>query len=365
MVNQIINKRFFIYGAGIVATTIYTALKELCSCVPEAFIVTNAKANPKEIDGIGVIALSELDVSDDTCIYFIATPEVHHASIVDSLLQVGIVEQQLVLVNNDLESKLLEAFYGSSKEFATFRRVLETATGKTSKNPSLDITMLQAKSHVDKPLKGTYTIPEYIQPIQVGAALTDNVIADIRDDIGSNISAKNRNYCELTATYHAWKHCKAKYKGLCHYRRIFDISQEQLNVVLTENPDVDVILPYPTVFYPDIKKQHAYCINDTDWNAMLQALQEVAPDYYATFEDVFSDQYFYNYNMLIAKEEVFDDYSHFMFSVLERVEELTTPKGWERADRFAGYIGENLTTLYFRKNRDRLKIVHAGKKMLT
>ncbi len=365
MVNQIVNKRFFIYGAGIVATTIYTALKELYNRVPEAFIVTNAKANPKEIDGIGVVALSELDVSDDTCIYFIATPEVHHASIVDGLLQVGIVEQQLLLVDNDFENMLLEAFYGSSKEFTTFRRVLEAATGKKSKNPSLDITMLQAKSHVDKPLKSTYTIPEYIQPIQVGAALTDSVIADIRDNSGSNISAKNRNYCELTATYHAWKHCKAKYKGLCHYRRIFDISQEQLNVVLTENPDVDVILPYPMVFYPDIKKQHAYCINDTDWNAMLQALQEVAPDYYTAFEDVFSERYFYNYNMLIAKEEVFDDYSHFMFSVLERVEELTTPKGWERADRFAGYIGENLTTLYFRKNRDKLKIVHAGKRMLT
>lgn len=365
MINQIINKRFFIFGAGIVATTVYTALKELYNCVPKAFVVTDTNYNPTEIDGIQVLGLSEIDASDRTCLYVIATVVVHHVSIVASLQQAGIDEHQMIFVNNDVEGQLLEQFYRNSKELITFVELQENIKGNTSSEHPLDITMLQAKSHVDKPLKSTYTIPEYIQPIQVGAALTDNVIADIRDNSGSNISAKNRNYCELTATYHAWKHCKAKYKGLCHYRRIFDISQEQLNVVLTENPDVDVILPYPTVFYPDIKKQHAYCINDTDWNAMLQALQEVAPDYYAAFEDVFSERYFYNYNMLIAKEEVFDDYSHFMFSVLERVEELTTPKGWERADRFAGYIGENLTTLYFRKNRDKLKIVHAGKKMLT
>lgn len=47
--------------------------------------------------------------------------------------------------------------------------------------------------------------------------------------------------------------------------------------------------------------------------------------------------------------------------MLERAEELTSLKGAERSDWFAGYMGENLTTLYFGKNRDKLKIVHAGK----
>ena len=68
---------------------------------------------------------------------------------------------------------------------------------------------------------------------------------------------------------------------------------------------------------------------------------------------------------MIARQDVFDDYCNFLFSVLSRTEELTTPKGWERSDRFAGYLGENLTTLYFMANKDRLKILHAGKIWLT
>ena len=77
------------------------------------------------------------------------------------------------------------------------------------------------------------------------------------------------------------------------------------------------------------------------------------------------EQFFNNFNMLIAKSAVFDDYCSFLFKVLERTEELTTPKGWERADRFAGYLGENLTTIYFLKNREKLKIAYAGKIWLT
>lgn len=358
------NKAFYIYGAGIVATTMYKALKEMHHCVPQAFVVTDTTYNVKEIDTIPVMALSEIDGSNRSCFYLIATPEVHHTAIANSLLQSGVAQEQLIFVDNQLENKLLEEYYGNSREFATLTGMLVGTKEDIDKERLSDIAMFQAKSHVDKALMGVWEIPQYIQQIQVGADLTDSKIADLRDNVGNNISGKNRNYCELTATYFAWKNSKAAYKGLCHYRRIFDISDEQLQILVTNHPNVEVILPYPTVFYPDIKMQHTYCINQTDWNAMLQALSEVAPDYYDAFNEVFAEPFFYNYNMLIAKAEVFDDYCSFLFSVLERVEKLTMPKGWERADRFAGYIGENLTTLYFRKNRNKLNIVHAGKVML-
>ena len=57
-------------------------------------------------------------------------------------------------------------------------------------------------------------------------------------------------------------------------------------------------------------------------------------------------------------------YCDWLFPLLSRVEELSEPKGSERADRYIGYLGENLTTLYFMKNKDRLKIAHAGRLML-
>ena len=367
-------KRFYIYGAGIVASTVYTAIKNIYDQVPNAFYVSDTRWNLPQIDGIPVLGAEQIDSLNRECMYLVATPKVHHDVIADRLLQAGVTKDQLIFVDNQLENKLLDTYFSASQEFVTASEFLnedkESVDFEGNKalgvhdgdslNQAIMPTVFQAKCHVDKVLRSAVEMPEYIQPIQVGAALTDMVISSVQDNLGENISAKNRNYCELTATYYAWKNSDAEYKGLCHYRRIFELSAEQVKRLFAEC-DVDVILPYPSIHYPDISVQHKYCVNDGDWNAMLQALQEVAPDYYNAYEEVFGGQYFYNFNMLIAKREVFDDYCQFMFSVLERAEELTTPKGWERADRFAGYMGENLTTLYFRKNRDKLKIAHAGK----
>lgn len=375
------NGVFYIYGAGIVATSIYTAIRELYNCSPKAFLVSGREGNPFEIDGIPVLVLSEIEVADSNVKYLIATPEIHQEVIVESLFQLGIEEEQLILIDNQMENALLEEYYCSLQELETLSELLQNVNSfnngdvkqvcSSHYNTKLIEVMrgflvYQAKCHVDKPLNNPIPTPDYVCPIQVGAALTDKVIADVRDNFGDNISHKNRNYCELTGTYFAWKNSRTSYKGLCHYRRVFDISEEQLQTLINRYEDVDVILPYPSVHYPDISGQHKRYINEDDWNAMLMAMKEVAPEYYEAYiKDVSKQRYFYNYNMLIAKNEVFDDYCNFLFTVLEKTEELTVPKGWERADRFAGYLGENLTTIYFRKNQDNLKIVHAGKLWLT
>lgn len=356
------NKNFYIYGAGIVATSIYTAIKTLYDLKPIAFYVSEMGGNPVQIDGIPVKALSEIeaDTIDRSALFFIAVPEVHHGVIEDSLYRYGISKEQLLFVDNQFENNTMERYYRGRSDFVTVNELLEKENvGKNAK--SQDIKVFQAKCHVDKPLKNRISVPEYVCPIQVGAALTDQVITEVRDNCGENISRKNRNYCELTATYFEWKNSNAAYKGLCHYRRIFDLTDEQMKMLLAQQEDVDVILPYPSIHYPDISRQHERYVSDEDWDAMLQAMKEVAPEYYRSLDVILGEQYFYNFNMLIAQKEVFDDYCNFLFSVLERTEELTTPKGWERADRFAGYLGENLTTVYFRKNKDRLKIVHTGK----
>ncbi len=57
---QIGNRPFCIYGAGIVASSVYTVLKELYHMLPAFFLISdeNGGNEPEEIDGIPVKRLS-------------------------------------------------------------------------------------------------------------------------------------------------------------------------------------------------------------------------------------------------------------------------------------------------------------------
>lgn len=235
-----------------------------------------------------------------------------------------------------------------------------------------------AKFHRDKLLKKEIRFPGWMIPIQVGAELTDERVANILDSSGINISYKNPNYCELTALYWIWKNClldgkmsdckekkirSEKYYGLFHYRRFLDLQDKDLERLAMG--DIDVVLPYPTVHTPDISEHHARYIKESDWDAVLQALKELKPEYYASYDRIFSQEYLYNYNILVAKARVLNNYCEWLFPILERVEEMTVPKGRNRSDRYIGYIGENLLTLYFMHQSKKLKIVHTGRLMMT
>ena len=359
--NLLMDRKFFIYGAGIVAMSTYTAIKHLYQRMPVSFLVSSMEGNPCEIDGVSVCAFDEIDEKDKEKLYIIATPEAHHNAIAEMLCARGGAESQLIFIDNKMENRLMEAYFRSRKEFTTVAECLTDDSQKADIKGGGEIKVFQAKCHVDKPLQSQVETASYVCPIQVGTSLTEQKIVSLLDNQGENISYKNRNYCELTASYWAWKNSDATYKGLCHYRRIFDLTDEQIKQVLGY-AEVDVILPYPSIYYPNMYAEHSRYVKTSDWDAMLQALCEVAPEYYKAYVSTISQEpYFYNYNMLIARREVFDDYCRFLFSVLERTEELASPKGVERADRFAGYLGENLTTIYFRKNKDKWKIAHTGK----
>lgn len=392
---------FCIYGAGIVATSIYKAIKTVYQKQPLCFLVSDAEEgkndeNPTEIDGIPVVRLSvwqkklmeNQDVRKSVVLpnniqshkldkYLIAVPQVHHPAIVQCLSSIGVSQEDIILITNEIENQVMEEYYHTLYPGRTVQAIVSETLEYESKlqkykeektqSEKAEVQIYQAKCHVDKPLQSIVSVPDFVVPIQVGSVLANRKIAQLQDNAGDNISDKNRNYCELTASYYAWKNSKAAYKGLCHYRRVFDITEKQMQSLLARDQEWDVILPYPSIHYPNIFTQHIRYINANDWQAMLQALQEIAPEYLEAYEMAVAagEQYFFNFNMLIAKAEVFDDYCDFLFRVLTRAEELTVPKGWEREDRFAGYMGENLTTIYFLKNRDRLKIVYSGKLWIT
>ena len=232
------------------------------------------------------------------------------------------------------------------------------------------IRVYMAKSHKDRPLENEQVLKEYIMPIQVGAACADYKVADITDNTGDNISDKNGNYSELTGLYWMWKNelltddrggDGTQYYGLAQYRRMLDFSNNDL--LRLADDDVDVVLPYPLMYEPDINAHHERYLTESDWNTLLAAVRELQPDYSEKFVGILGQQYLYNYNVILAKKAVLREYCEWLFPILERVEELSVPKGSERADRYIGYMAEVLETLYFMKNAKRLNIVHTGCRM--
>ncbi len=366
-----------IYGAKSLALGMYRAIELLYpgqECI--GFVVNSMENNPSFLAGLPVIEMKELkekifpEYRADLHI-LICTPEDIHESIVAYLIDNGF--DNYTCMDSRKEAKLMDEYFVRINQFTSLHALPYEEVGAEGKDISIE--SYQAKFYKDRPLKNTYKLPDWIIPIQVGTSLTDVRVTDVCDNRGDNISHKNVNYCELTALYWLWKNkiinvsCDGqegdskKYFGLCHYRRILDI--DNIDILRLIANDVDVVASYPTLHEPDIKEHHARHLSEEDWEAMLKALEEIWPEYRTAYEDIFSQEYLYNYNMMIAKREVLADYCAWLFPILQRTEELTTPRGWERSDRYIGYMGENLMTLYLLYNKDRLNIVHTGRLMLT
>jgi hypothetical protein len=204
----------------------------------------------------------------------------------------------------------------------------------------------------------------------VGAALCMERVADLLDCDGENISGKNGNYSELTALYWIWKNRLGghfaedgkEYYGLVHYRRVLELTED--DALRLAGNGVDVVLPFPMPYEPDIGAHHRRYLETADWEAVCQAVWEVQPEYGAIFPEILRQRYFYNYNMILARKQVLKEYCDWLFPILFRVEELSCPKGSERSDRYIGYVGETLETLYFTYNAKRLNIVHTGCRFL-
>ena len=340
-----------IYGAQMVAVSVYYAIKELYSeCRIQCFLVKEQAGNPYAIDGIPVLTL---DRYRETHIkVLIATPENHHPAIIRDLEAKGIKDH--LCMDSQKEAALMERYY-EKKGY----RILHAYPAGSSR---AGLSIFMSKFYRDQPLKGNYQTPDWIYPIQAGAALTDIRIARLCDNHGDNISEKNGNYSELSALYWVGKHADGDYIGLFHYRRILDVQEEDLYRI-KEN-DIDVILPFPTIHYPSINEHHKRYLKEQDWEAMVEALAECAPPYARALPQIFTGQYFYNYNMLVAKKQIFQDFCNWMYPILARTEELSEPKGWERSDRYIGYLGENLTALYFLYHQNDFHIAHTGRRML-
>ena len=267
----------------------------------------------------------------------------------------GLGFTDLRLFDAPMDNEMKKAFF--KREFAlrgkTFSLIDEIGEEKS-------VRVYMAKSVVDKPAPNfPKRLSKYITPIQVGAALTDKRIADVTDDTGDNISARNRHYSETTALYWMWKNVAADYLGLCHYRRLW----KNLDAIADalQGGDYDVVLPVPTLCADSVMKDYMERYIPDVYPTMLDVLREMSPEYYEASWEIYGGDVFYACNMLIAKRETLDSLCGWMFPMVEEIENRVGDLPDAYQNRYAGFCAERLITLYFLRNKQKWRIAHAEK----
>ncbi len=198
------------------------------------------------------------------------------------------------------------------EQYGTYRILRELEKGDSARKPSCSVYM--AHSHADK-IKFHENWVNWIIPIQVGAALTVPANwEEVRDNQGDNISEKNGNYSECTALYWMWKHApRTDYIGLCHYRRHFDMSEDDFSKL--EENQIDVLVTAPTFVAEGIEDFFSSLTPHTDIKLLLKAISAVQPEYLSAAEIFLKARFFPPCNLSIMRYERFQEYAPFVFSL--------------------------------------------------
>ena len=363
----------YIFGAKATAAGLCKAFYML---EPEkeikGFLVSSMKGNAPKIWDVPVNTVEQLcnEISDsekENIEIYVAVPETLHDEIGHYLRDNAFYN--VIFLDSHKEASIMEQFYEREGQYRSVHS-LPFSDSRSDSIPKL--TIYAASFYKDKPLKYPPTNPEYVKKLFLGcdgavkAGVDIAGKADFYDNTGDNISDKNPNRCEMTAHYWVWKNrldTDDEYVGICHYRRTLDLSDEDL-IRVKEN-DVDVVLPFPMIHYPSARVQHTWYVPEKDFELLQRVVGELQPSYAEKFDEIFNEPYFYNYNMMLAKKEVFADYCGFLYPILDRIEELSEPKGTDRHDRYTAYMSESLTNLYFMANLNNLKIYHTGRFLYT
>lgn len=223
------------------------------------------------------------------------------------------------------------------------------------KSKKMDIKILVAThKKYDMPKDKCYL------PIHVGKA-GNYELGYQGDNEGKNISYKNKNYCELTGLYWAWKNLKCDYVGLSHYRRHFSnkntfirLLNEKFDCILNENETrklidrYDVILPRKRKYYIETLYSHyAHTHYAEHLDKTRDIIKEYYPNYLADFNKVMNQRSGYMFNMFIMKKELADEYCEWLFDILERLENVIDLREYDAFQaRLFGRVSELLLNVW-------------------
>ena len=226
---------------------------------------------------------------------------------------------------------------------------------------NLKIEVYMTKFHNDKEIiQSQMELPDWIIPIQAGKALTDIQVAQVCDNTGDNISAKNADYSEGTALYWIWKNTYGQdYVGLFHYRRQMVLGKDSLKKLM----QYDILLTVPNYITETTKE---FCcelfILEYDWKLMMEYIKEYDQSYYETALIYEKTYVYFPCNIFIMRRTYFDEMCEFIFDVLEKVSKFYESICMTRKDRYLGYLMEHLLSIYVMHNAKKLKITYTNMK---
>lgn len=360
-------KKIYIFGAHARGRTLKEYINYLYpEIVVESFLVNEVQDNPLIVDGIkvrGVDSWMDCDIP-----VYLATRGVYHDKIRKELESFNI--KNIIPVDVDLDTKLRNEYV--RKKFLEIGKTFDKIYDNSLQIKSQDQLSVQsdqeykdacvyvASSVFDKTLCREYILKPYEKYIQVGTVLTDKRIEGaVYDCMGENISAKNKQYCELTGLYWLWKNAKEDYIGLEHYRRHFLLPENWVSIM--KNNEIDVILPVPLYVAPNLadnfRERHAA----KEWDCMMEYLKESQAEHYHAAKEFFKQNLFSPCNMLIAKRQVLHELCEWLFPILEAVVKICGEEENSYDNRYPGFLSEWLMTYYFESQRQRYQVVYADK----
>lgn len=202
--------------------------------------------------------------------------------------------------------------------------------------------------------------PMYV-PLQVGAEGNDLDLGIQKDNTGDNISERNKNYCELTGLYWAWKNLNADYIGLAHYRRHFSmkvsgdkeqrvLTSEEAQILISDN---NIILPKPRNYFIETNySQYAHAHHAIDLDTTRKIIDEKYPSYVQTFDKVMKKTSGHRFNMFIMRYDRFSEYCTWLFDILFELERCLDISAYNTNDsRVFGFVSERLLDVWLLTNQ--------------
>ena len=352
-------KHIYIFGAHSRGKTLGVYLQKLYpNIVIDGYLVDNDEDNVTHVDGVPVINLNDKGRIDTNNIVYIGTRGIYHDGIVARLKKLGV--NGIIPVTPELDMELRNKFVGRyfmecGREFSKIGGIVEDIS---------KCCIYVAKSINDTPLKHEPELTQWEKRIQVGCSLSDQAMEDctFRDNVGENISLRNRQFCELTALFWIWKNARETVIGLEHYRRRFLLSDDWM--VEMDERKIDVILPVPLYVYPSLADNYRDRHFDFVWEVMMGVLQS-SPKQYIEAVDFFEKNGCYSpCNMLVARRDVLDDLCKWLFPILFQVTGQIGDLKDDYQNRYPGFLSERLISFFFYRYRNRYKVTYADKSFL-